>query len=85
VVTDKATDFSNLGRHTRTHTKEKPFRCSHEGCDYRAAQSGSIKSHITRKHSTLRAFACPQCVYTAKTEADLKKHTSRRTGKCGGA
>jgi len=54
-----------------------PFECPDPGCNYTATQSGSIRSHMKRRHSSVRAFACTLCSYTAKTDADLKKHTGR--------
>ena len=32
--------------HMRTHTKEKPFVCNVDGCDYAATQSSALKSGL---------------------------------------
>ena len=36
----------------RTHTNEKPYVCTTEGCDYRAAQSANLKAHFYYYHTT---------------------------------
>ncbi len=42
--------------HERTHTGEKPYKCSY--CDYRAAQQGNMRIHEGR-HTGDRPFLCP--------------------------
>ena len=35
-------------KHKRTHTEEKPFKCSY--CTYRSADSGNLNKHINSHH-----------------------------------
>ena len=37
--------WSLMDKHSRVHTGEKPFECSHPGCGFRAAQKFSVKRH----------------------------------------
>lgn len=41
---------SIMSTHTRTHTGERPFKCTHPGCSYAASQKVGLKRHI-RTHN----------------------------------
>ena len=64
-------NLSNLTVHRRSHTGEKPYRCT--VCDYTTAQSSKLTRH-KKIHFKQRCNLCNDC-FLSKT--DLNKHIEK--------
>ena len=67
---------SCLVNHSRTHSKEKPFKC--ELCDQKFSQMSSLKVHVM-SHKEGR-FGCKECDYKAVQKSDLVRHILTHSG-----
>lgn len=68
ICTKQYKSKESLRDHMFTHTGEKPYRCSQDGCDQGFAHRGGLNQHIRHHHKPLPNYQCDVCdkVFTLK-------------------
>lgn len=72
------TQKGSLAKHLLTHSGEKPYKCSVEGCHRAFAQSGNLARH-SRSHTDEKLFSCNYCNKNFRRKDTVRQHELTHT------
>lgn len=72
------TQKGSLVKHMLTHSGEKPYKCTVEGCTRAFAQSGNLARHY-RSHTDEKLFSCTYCNKNFRRRDTVRQHEMTHT------
>ena len=66
--------YTNLRRHMRIHTGEKPQKCNQ--CNFSSAHENSLSAHL-KTHSGEKSHKCQVCTFATSQPSHLRRHLKR--------